>query len=241
MITPPAPQASKPAIRTSGPFVPHRPKLWQLAAARCFWILEHLLIASLRIVIVDQSRVLQGAVPGPVIFCLWHNRLALSMLAVRKWVAQDGPPRRVAALVSASRDGALMAAALATFRVQAVRGSSSRRGSQAMLELTSWVKRGYDLAITPDGPRGPKYSVQPGAILLAQLTGTAIIPVTWEARRCFQLRSWDQFRIPYPFTRCVLTFGEPLSVGQALNDTDRQTMQDALQRKLKELSIESRV
>jgi len=73
-------------------------------------------------------------------------------------------------MVSASRDGGLLAAVLERFKVQPVRGSSSRRGRQALLELTTWAERRYDLAITPDGPRGPRYVVQDGIISLARLT-----------------------------------------------------------------------
>jgi lysophospholipid acyltransferase (LPLAT)-like uncharacterized protein len=77
-------------------------------------------------------------------------------------------PRKLAALISASKDGAFLAAVLGRFGVEPIRGSSSRRGPQALLELTTHAKRGYDLAVTPDGPRGPRYVVKLGAIALAQ-------------------------------------------------------------------------
>ncbi len=83
--------------------------------------------------------------------------------------------RKLAALVSASKDSALLAAVLAKFGVEQVRGSSSRRGPQALLELTTLAQMGYDLAVTPDGPKGPRYSVQEGIVALAQLTGLPII------------------------------------------------------------------
>ena len=80
-------------------------------------------------------------------------------------------------MVSASRDGGILAGILEQFGVKPVRGSSSRRGPQALLEMTTWAERGYDLAITPDGPRGPRYKVQEGVISAAQLTGLPIVPV----------------------------------------------------------------
>src|SRR4030095_14421736 len=86
----------------------------------------------------------------------------------------------LAAMVSASKDGALLARILEDFGVQPVRGSSSRRGPQALLELTTWSERGYDLAITPDAPRGPCYIVQEGVMSLAQLTSLPVVPVSCE-------------------------------------------------------------
>ena len=82
-------------------------------------------------------------------------------------------------MVSASKDGAFLTSILECFQVQPVRGSSSRRGPQALLELTTWAERGYDLALTPDGPRGPRYVVQEGVMSLAQLTGLPIIAASY--------------------------------------------------------------
>ena len=106
---------------------------------------------------------------GPVIFCAWHNRLALGLPMYRDYARRKRQPAHLAAVVSASKDGGIVARVLEHFDVQPVRGSSSRRGPQALLELTTWAERGYDLAITPDGPRGPRYEVQAGAIALAQV------------------------------------------------------------------------
>ena len=101
---------------------------------------------------------------GPAIYCVWHNRLALCLVPYFGYVKKRNQTPGMAALVSASKDGAFLAGILECFGVQPVRGSSSRRGPQALLELTSWAERGYDLAITPDGPRGPRYVVQEGVI-----------------------------------------------------------------------------
>src|SRR5213075_2734928 len=106
-------------------------------------------------------------------------RLALCMVAYFGYPCKRNNTAGMAALVSASKDGALLSGILEAFGVQPVRGSSSRRGAQALVELTSWAERGYDLAITPDGPRGPRYQVQPGAIALAQLTGRPLVPVSY--------------------------------------------------------------
>ena len=134
--------------------VPHRPGWFQKVAGFLAYAVERVLTATLRYEWRDTSGLLRPASTRPVIFCLWHNRLALSMVVHRRY------PGPLAALISASKDGALLAAVLGKFGVVSVRGSSSRRGPQALLELASQAERGYDLAITPDGPRGPRYVAQ---------------------------------------------------------------------------------
>ena len=165
-----------------------------------------------------------------MIFCLWHNRLAISMVVHRRL------PRKLAALVSASKDGALLAAVLGRFGVEQVRGSSSRRGPQALLELTSCAQAGYDLAVTPDGPRGPRYVVQEGVIALAQLTGLPIIPVTCNTRRKLCLKSWDWFQIPLPFSRCELILNEPILVRREADQAEREERRRELQTSLRQSS-----
>jgi hypothetical protein len=147
-------------------------------------------------------------------------------------------PRRLAALVSASRDGALLAAVLARFGVQQVRGSSSRRGPQALLELTSRAETGYDLAVTPDGPKGPRYVVQQGVIALAQVTGSPIVPVTCNTRWKFCLKSWDQFQIPLPFSRCEVFLKAPIFVQREANEVERENHRKSLEASLRESSFD---
>jgi hypothetical protein len=138
--------------------------------------------------------------------------------------------------VSASKDGAFLAAILECFKVQPVRGSSSRRGPQALLELTTWAERGYDLAITPDGPRGPCYVVQDGVVLLAQITGLPVVPVAFNIRWKFRLKSWDRFQIPLPFSQCEIVFGEPVEVPRSLSDSAREELRETLEQRLKKMS-----
>ena len=157
----------------------------------------------------------------PVIFALWHNRLCLCMKVYESFVLPRRDHTRLAALTSASKDGALLATILQNFGVQPVRGSSSRRGAQALLELTSWAERGYNLAVTPDGPRGPLYVVQEGVIALAQVTGLPIIPYSCRLAWKIRLKSWDRFQIPLPFSRCEMTFGEPIRVAREATGADR--------------------
>jgi len=138
-------------------------------------------------------------------------------------------PRKLAALVSASKDGALLAAVLGKFGVEQVRGSSSRRGPQALLELTTRGQMGYDLAVTPDGPKGPRYIAQAGVISLAQVTGYPIIAVTCNTRRKVCLKSWDGFQIPIPFSRCDMVLNKPLLVPREAGAARREELRRELE------------
>jgi lysophospholipid acyltransferase (LPLAT)-like uncharacterized protein len=170
------------------------------------------------------------------IFAVWHNRLALSLRVYARFVCRGDRARRLAAIVSASRDGGMLARVLELFRVQPVRGSSSRRGAQAVLELISWAARGYDLAITPDGPRGPRYVVQEGVIHVASVSGLPVIPVSYDLSLRHEAKSWDRFQIPLPGSRCVVRFGEPLRVPPEVSDAERARLREELQRRLRALT-----
>jgi lysophospholipid acyltransferase (LPLAT)-like uncharacterized protein len=139
-------------------------------------------------------------------------------------------------MVSASKDGGFLTAILECFNVQPVRGSSSRRGPQALLELTTWAERGYDLAITPDGPRGPRYEVQDGVMSLAQVTGLPIIPFSYHLDWKLQVKSWDRFQIPLPFSRCELMVDKALQVPRDASDEEREALRGQLEQTLKRIS-----
>jgi lysophospholipid acyltransferase (LPLAT)-like uncharacterized protein len=141
-------------------------------------------------------------------------------------------------MVSASKDGAFLAAILERFKVQPVRGSSSRRGPQALLELTTWAERGYDLAITPDGPRGPCYVVQEGIMSLARITGLPILPASYYLSWKYRPKSWDRFQIPLPFARCDIRVAKPIRVPRDVSDAEREKIRLELENTLKELSTD---
>jgi len=210
-----------------GLVVPHQPKRLQRAVARAVFLLERLVTASLRCRWRDASGLAEARDSRPVIFCLWHNRLAISMAVHRRH------PRRLAALVSASKDGALLAAVLQAFGVEHVRGSSSRRGPQDLLELTTRAERGYDLAVTPDGPKGPRYVAQGGAIALAQVTGLPIIPVTCNTGWKISLKSWDRFQIPLPFSLCEIILKQPILVPHDADEIKREELRRVLETSLR--------
>jgi lysophospholipid acyltransferase (LPLAT)-like uncharacterized protein len=104
------------------------------------------------------------------------------------------------------------------------------------LELTTWAERGYDLAITPDGPRGPRYVVQEGIISLGQLTGYPIIPSSYHLGWKIRLKSWDGFQIPLPFSRCEMFYNKPIRVPTNATEAERENFRLELERALKEIT-----
>lgn len=193
---------------------------------------------TLRYRLVDPHGVLDRSWPTPLVFVFWHNRIFLMPYLFRKYWRPRGRTR-VAVLVSRSKDGQQLADVLAAFRLRCVRGSSSRGGAEAVRELTRLVAEGFDIGITPDGPRGPRYVLQPGCVNLAQLTGAPLIPVSYELSRKHTLKSWDAFMIPWPFARCTVHLGAPVVVPR---DADEQTSENKrleLERILQRLSSQT--
>ena len=223
-------------MRTSGIVVPHQPKWHQrLGAVIVYWVMR-LLAATLRSRWTDRSDFYKSPNPGPAIYCIWHNRLALSMHIYYHFIRKRTQNSGLAAMVSASRDGGFLAGVLQRFRVQPVRGSTSRRGPQALRELTTWARRDYDLAITPDGPRGPRYVVQDGIIALAQLTGRPIIPVSFNLGWKIRPNSWDHFLIPLPFSSCEFIFEKAFVIPREASEADREKFRLRLEQALNGIS-----
>lgn len=222
--------------RKGGVVVPHRPTWYQRLGAWGIFLLVRGVGATLRYSWTDRSGFFDKPLAGPVIYCAWHNRLALSMQAYAGYARRRNKTSGLAVLVSASKDGGFLAAIFETFGVHPVRGSSSRRGPQALRELTSWVERGYDIAITPDGPRGPRYAVQDGVMALAQITGLPIIPASYYLSRKIRFKSWDRFQVPLPFSRCAMIIGEPVRVPREASDAEREVLRKKLEAELRSIT-----
>jgi lysophospholipid acyltransferase (LPLAT)-like uncharacterized protein len=219
-----------------GVVVPHAPRWYQRLGARLIFAAIQALTITLRYRWCDRSGYFDGAPAGPAIYCVWHNRLILSIPTYYAYARKRSHTAGMAAMVSASRDGGFLTAILECFKVQPVRGSSSRRGPQALLELTTWAERGYDLAITPDGPRGPCYVVQEGVMSLAQLTGLPIIPCSYYVGRKLQLKTWDRFQIPLPFSRCEVLVEKPVRIPREASDEERESLRRQLEATLRSIS-----
>jgi lysophospholipid acyltransferase (LPLAT)-like uncharacterized protein len=173
---------------------------------------------------------------GPVIFCVWHNRLPATLASYDDFVRSRWPAQGVAAMISASRDGGLLANVVERFGIQPIRGSTSRRGPQALLEATTWLERGYSIVITPDGPRGPVFRIQEGIINLAQVTGRPIIPTSNFTRWKICLRSWDRFQIPLPFARGQCYYGEPIWVSRDATEAEREQLRAKLESSMRAIT-----
>lgn len=176
------------------------------------WLIR-LLGMTLRREVVGEATAL-NAHPEPLIHVLWHNRILASPYLWRKIY----PLREVVVLTSASKDGAVLAAAVKVFKVGAVHGSSSRRGAAAIVALRRATREGKDLVFTPDGPRGPRYQLQPGVVKIAQTTGLKIVPLHIDYLSCWTLKTWDRFRIPKPFSKVRVTLGETVTVPRKLDE-----------------------
>jgi hypothetical protein len=153
-----------------------------------------------------------------VIYAVWHGRILMVPWANARLRAKLGA-RAPRVLASRSRDGELVARWVTRFGLGVVRGSSSRGGATALRLLAAAVRAGEDVAIVPDGPRGPRGHVQPGTVALAALTGAPIVPVAFAARPARRLSSWDEFLVPLPFARAALVFGPLVEIKR---DADRE-------------------
>jgi lysophospholipid acyltransferase (LPLAT)-like uncharacterized protein len=179
---------------------------------------------TIRFEVEDHGNFLQAPLSERFIGALWHNRLLLLPFAIRRFI----PQRQGAALISASRDGAWLAKLVRRFDFSVVRGSSSRKGAAAVLQLADVIASGHDVVITPDGPRGPAYRPGGGIILLAQKTGARIVPLHLEYSRYWRLASWDQFFLPCPFARVRFILGPPHQVLATSNEEEFEAERERL-------------
>jgi len=225
--------------KTSGVVVPRQLKWYDRLLATIIYTLIELVGRTLRLKWDPEAGLDRIGHTRQAIFCIWHNRLATCMIVYRDYMCgKERRQAKLAAIVSASKDGGIVARILEHFGVEPVRGSSSRRGPQALLELTSWAEQGYDLAITPDGPRGPRYITQPGVISLAQLTGLPIVPISYSYRWKLSTRSWDRFQVPIPFSRGVVRMGRPLEVPRDAGEEQRELLRKELEIRLNEITAD---
>lgn len=161
----------------------------------------------------------------PLILAFWHGRLLMMPYA---WRHRE----RVHVLISSHRDGRLIAGAMACFGIHTVTGSTRRGGAGAVLKLNRILRDGGVVAITPDGPRGPRMRASPGIIQLARITGAAILPMTYAAAPRRRLASWDRFVLPFPFGRGLFLWGAPITVPADADDAAQETARRTLEEEL---------
>ena len=165
------------------------------------WLYIQFVGKTSRIVIKGKSNY-----PGAAVYALWHRQEVLMIYLHRN--------RNICGMVSKSKDGEYMARILKRFGFTFVRGSTSSGGIMALRGLIKAAREGYSLAITPDGPKGPIFKVQPGVVYLAQKAGVPLIPAACALSKKKILRSWDKYQFPLPFGRIEVVYGEPIHIAE---------------------------
>ena len=201
----------------------------QLIATFGTWIVR-LIVATLRFRVRDDAGIIGGPATPRLIWAFWHNSLFVIPHLLNHYLSH----RPGSALTSASQDGEILAAFLERFNVRPIRGSSSRQGAAALLEMKRLIEQGFDVAITPDGPRGPLYHLNPGVITLAQKTGALIMPIRVHYSRCWRLKTWDAFEIPKPFATVTIVLLPLYRVAATSSDEEFEPERARLERVLRE-------
>jgi hypothetical protein len=163
---------------------------------------------------------------------VWHNRL-MFLPAVFPKTARE----RTKAVISSSRDGQYIADLVHQFGLQTVRGSSSRKGANAQRGALKAIQENWHVCFTPDGPRGPKYHMHRGPVHLASLTGRPVLPMMVNASRYWQLKSWDNFQVPKPFSTLTVVLGDAVEVPPALSTREElEEWRQKIEKKLMEIT-----
>jgi lysophospholipid acyltransferase (LPLAT)-like uncharacterized protein len=192
--------------------------------------------ATLRVEIVGTESI-EGfwAAQRALIYIVWHGRI-LMVPWLNERLRRERRARPVTVLASRSRDGELVARYVEHFGLGVVRGSSSRGGAGGFRGLARTLSGGGDVAVVPDGPRGPRGQLQPGVVSLASLTGAPVVPLAFAAWPARRVASWDEFLVPLPFARCTVLFGEPVVVPR---DADRVRAGKDLEQALADVTAEA--
>lgn len=196
------------------------------------WVISRLmklLGATWRWELEDRGGWLSRPMPGgPVLWLCWHDRILMAPLMHEKWFSRQP----AAVLASLSKDGEMLVEVCRHFHLKAARGSSSRRGAAAFRECMAFLKKGIDVCITPDGPRGPRHVLQPGIIRLAQHTNVRILPLHLRPSHAWKLKTWDEFLIPWPFAKVTVVLDEawslPKGCGQELFEAESAKLEALL-------------
>lgn len=186
-----------------------------------------LLAWTVRVTMVNADELFGRWARGDrVIVAFWHNRSLMMPLAA------SGQP--ICIMNSQHRDGEIATRAAARWGIDCVRGSATRGGAGGFLQLVRAYRRGFNLAVVPDGPRGPRCRAKPGVIHLAKATGAPIIPVSFAASRSRELGSWDRLVIPLPFARVAFVIGEAIEVPRHADDATVEEFRVRLESRLDE-------
>jgi lysophospholipid acyltransferase (LPLAT)-like uncharacterized protein len=168
----------------------------------------------------------------PFVLAFWHGRLLMIPMAWRRLAPMH-------MLISGHRDGLIIAGAVRYFGVDAVAGSSNQGGSGALRAMVRYLRAGDCVGITPDGPNGPAMRASDGIVAIARLSGAPILPVTYATRRRRILGTWDRFHLPFPATRGIFLWGEPIAVPDRLDTAAAETWRARVEERLNALTAEA--
>ena len=202
-----------------------------------FYFITKLILCSIRWEYFEQSKkhkIFDNKYK--YIFCCWHNKLFLAPHLLPR-------NRVINALQSSHSDGMITSLAFQYLGMNVILGSSKKGGMQAFRKMVKSLQLGESIAITPDGPKGPKEKVKEGIIKLAQITNTPIIPLVWATRNFKIINSWDNFVLPYPFSKGIYSFGKPIHIEKEINITEFELARQNLENEIKKLTkiLESKI
>ena len=205
---------------------------WQRLLVWPLGVIARLWTASLRFEMSPESARALTKTDEPITFILWHNRLFLAGEIFKRY--RQG--KTLCALVSASKDGAWLAAFFDIIGIRCVRGSSSFNARESAALLVNAARQGHDIGITPDGPRGPMYDFKGGGMIVARRSHAPVALFGAEFERARRLHSWDGFYLPYPFSRvrihCRIVSPDELA--------SRATSLEAMGKRLRDLSPDAK-
>ncbi len=190
-------------------------------------ILPYVLYFLVRLIYLTNKKVFHHPVlknDEAFIFVAWHGDLVSCPINYFK----NRPNGIVKTIISQSKDGEIISKIYSLFGVSSIRGSSSKGGTKALISTIKEIKSGNDVALTPDGPRGPRHSVADGVIAIAQKSAARIVVLNSKPTRYWQFRSWDKFILPKPFGKIDFYMSEPFDV----NNLEFEEARDIIKNKM---------
>ena len=195
------------------------------------WFITSLIVKTLRLDQYGSDSDFYSNDGKPLIYALWHGRMLLPLFCRKN--------SGISVLVSQHRDGELVTSTIEAYGNKTVRGSTTRGGARALAELIRHVKKGTKIAITPDGPRGPRWKLQSGIIYVAAKSGAPIVPLAGSAKNAHYFKSWDSFQLPLPFSRAVYAIGEPYFVSGGTDDKNIEFHRAEVEKRLTDLTLKA--
>jgi len=227
-----APPPRPPRTKSQRQLTAGRLFVYRIAAYLGAFILEVLWRTSrLKVVNLDRLETLLKE-QGAVVPVFWHQHL---LMCARFMASSKIKGMKPGFMISPSVDGQAPTMLAEIYGCHVVRGSGSYTGVRAVRGVyNAIVKEGISPTITPDGPRGPRFVMKPGAIFTAQISGKAVVPIAYAASPAKLLRTWDKFVIPFPFARLRIAIGEPYFPPKRMSEEEMEAAQKELERRLHE-------